>query len=90
MTIVIERDEHAALARMKAGFVRAAKSGRYQGEFRSFESPAALFRVLTPARWTLMERLQEIGPSSLRGLARALGRDVKAAHRDVSALIARG
>lgn len=42
--------------------------------------------MLTPSRWTLVERLQVIGPCNLLGL----GRDVKAAHRDVSALIAEG
>ncbi len=84
MTILIERNERAAAARMKAGFVRAMKTGRYQGEFRSFQSPAALFRVLTPVRWTVIEQLQALGPMSLRGLARALGRDVKSVHRDAS------
>lgn len=90
MTIRIERDEKAALARMKAGFVRASRTGKYQGEHRSFESPAALFRVLTPTRWSLIERLQALGPYTLRGLARELGRDVKAVHRDVAALRAEG
>ncbi len=56
----------------------------------SFESPSALFRVITPARWTLIERLQALGPSSLRGLARALERDGKSVHRDVAALLAQG
>lgn len=90
MTIRIERDERTAHARMKAGFVRASKSGKYQGEHRSFESPAALFRVLTPTRWILIERLQALGPSTLRGLARELERDVKAVHRDVAALRTEG
>jgi len=90
MTILIERNERAAAARMKAGFVRAMKTGKYQGEFRSFQSPAALFRVLTPVRWTVIEQLQALGPMSLRGLARALGRDVKSVHRDASTLIAEG
>src|SRR4030067_30245 len=90
MTILIERDSKAALRRAGEGFKRAWKSGRYQGETLSFESPSALFRVITPARWTLIERLQALGPSSLRGLARALERDVKSVHRDVAALLAQG
>ena len=53
----------------------------------TFESPAALFRVLSPKRWELLERLQSLGPSSLRGLARSLERDVKRVHEDVAALI---
>jgi predicted transcriptional regulator len=90
MTILIERDSKTALKRAGEGFKRAWKSGRYQGETLSFESPSALFRVITPVRWTLIERLQALGPSSLRGLARALERDVKSVHRDVAALLAEG
>lgn len=85
-TIRIERDARAALERGARKFVRAWKTGRNQGSDFSFESPEALFRVLTPARWSVIERLQAVGPTSLRGLARALERDVKAVHRDVSAL----
>ena len=66
--------------------LRAGRTHRYQGEIRSFESPAALFRIFSPARWTLIERLQELGPVSLRALARSLGRDVKSVHRDVKVL----
>ena len=47
----------------------------------------ALFRVLSPKRWELLERLQALGPSSLRGLARSLERDVKRVHEDVGTLI---
>lgn len=90
MTILIERNSKAALKLAGDGFKRAWKSGRYQGETLSFASPSALFRVITPARWTLIERLQALGPSSLRGLARALERDVKTVHRDVAALLAEG
>ena len=87
MTILIERDEAAARNRLRGGALRAARTHRYQGEIRSFESPAALFRVFSPARWTLIERLQELGPVSLRALARSLGRDVKSVHRDVKVLV---
>jgi len=52
-----------------------------------FESPAALFRVLTANRWELVERLQTTGPTTLRSLARKLDRDVKRVHQDVSILI---
>ena len=57
------------------------------GDTLQFESPAALFRVLTPKRWELIERLQKLGPISVRGLARELERDVKRVHEDVSELI---
>lgn len=42
--------------------------------------------VITPKRWELIEHLQKIGPSSIRGLARSVERDVKRVHEDVSAL----
>ena len=86
-TIRIERNTRSALARGARRFARAWRTGRNQGSDFTFESPAALFRSLTPARWAAIERLQALGPSTLRGLARALGRDVKSVHRDVHALI---
>ncbi len=89
-SIRIERDTAAALGRGARQFVRAWKTGRDLGSHFSFESPEALFRSLTPARRAVIERLQALGPSTLRGLARALGRDVKAVHRDAHALIAIG
>jgi len=87
MTILIERDEAAARNRLRGGVLRAGRTHRYQGEIRSFESPVALFRIFSPVRWTLIERLQELGPVSLRTLARSLGRDVKSVHRDVKVLV---
>ena len=89
-TIRIERDTSAALDRGARQFVRAWKTGKDLGTHFSFESPEALFRCLSPARWAVIERLQALGPSTLRGLARALDRDVKAVHRDAHALIAVG
>jgi len=52
----------------------------------TFASPAQLFSVISPKRWELIERLQAIGPSSIRALARAVNRDVKRVHEDVSTL----
>ena len=90
VTIRIERDTQKALREMGERFTRTWKSGRAGGSVLTFESPSALFRVLTPTRWELIERLQGIGPTSLRGLARALARDVKRVHGDVQVLIERG
>ena len=83
----IRRDADAALAEMGKRFTAAWKSGRASLHVFTFESPAALFRVLTPKRWELLERLQALGPMSVRGLARALERDVKRVHEDVGALL---
>lgn len=89
-TIQIRRDAHAALVDMGKRFVKTWKSGRSNGDLLTFESPAALFRVLTPKRWELIEKLQAMGPSSMRGLARALERDVKRVHEDASELLQYG
>lgn len=83
----IRRDAGAALADMGKRFAVAWRSGRSSAHVFTFESPAALFRLLTPKRWELIERLQALGPTSVRGLARALERDVKRVHEDVVALI---
>ena len=86
-TIRIESDTRSALSRGVRGFARAWRTGKDQGSDFTFESPSALFRSLTPARWAAIERLQALGPSTLRGLARALDRDVKSVHRDIHTLI---
>ena len=89
-TIRIRKDDDAVLRDAASAFVDAWRSGHAQGDVFTFASPAQLFSVLTPKRWELIERLQGLGPSSLRGLARALGRDVKRVHEDAAALIAWG
>lgn len=87
VTIRIRRDSSTALKEMGERFVKAWKTGKSTGDTLQFESPAALFRVLTPKRWELVERLQKLGPVSVRGLARELERDVKRVHDDVGELI---
>lgn len=86
-TIRIRPNARAATKEMGRRFVRAWKTGKSDGDVLEFESPAALFKVLSPKRWELIERLQRTGPSSLRALARELERDVKRVHADVTALI---
>jgi predicted transcriptional regulator len=76
-------EAHAAAGRIDAG-------NGYQGETYSFASLPLLFQVFTPRRWELIQRLQAIGPVSLRSLARALGRDVKRVHEDVALLLEEG
>lgn len=87
VTIRIQRDAAAGLRQMGKRFIEAAKTGRSVGDALTFESPSALFRVLTPKRWELIEQLQALGPSSVRGLARELDRDVKRVHTDLVELI---
>lgn len=87
VTIRISRGTQGALNGMGERFVKAWKTGKPAGDSLQFESPAALFRLLTPKRWELVERLQTLGPISVRGLARELERDVKRVHEDVRTLM---
>jgi predicted transcriptional regulator len=45
-----------------------------------------MFRVISLKRRELIGRLQSIGPSSARGVARELERDIKRLHEDVCEL----
>lgn len=67
-----------------------AFEGEPQGEFISFETPALLFKVLTQKRWEILSALTGAGPITLREAARRVGRDVKAVHGDVHALLDAG
>ncbi|MHC1728911.1 MAG: transcriptional regulator [Syntrophobacteraceae bacterium] len=61
--------------------------GEVQGTFISFDSPSLLFKVLTGKRWELLKLMTGAGPMTLREAARRSGRDVKAVHGDVHALL---
>lgn len=86
-TIQIRKADEAILREAGAGFVEAWRTGKSETDLFTFSSPAQLFSVLTPRRWDLIERLQAVGATSLRGLARELGRDVKRLHEDVAVLL---
>ena len=74
-----------------AGFVNAWKTGRAEKSARiAFASPELLWQVLTAKRWELLKALCGIGPVSIREAARRVGRDVKAVHGDVTALLKAG
>ncbi len=88
-TITVQTEQQAQTALLEAGRRIDAGEG-YQGEHFSFRSLDLLFEVYTPKRWQLIRELQKLGPSSLRGLARALGRDVKRVHEDAAVLLDEG
>ena len=46
--------------------------------------------MLTAKRWELLKTLYGAGPVSIREAARRVGRDVKAVHGDVTALLNAG
>jgi predicted transcriptional regulator len=70
-------------------FLRAF-DGEPQGAFISFDSPTLLFKVLTGKRWELLKLMTGAGPITIREAARRSGRDVKAIHTDVHALLKTG
>jgi predicted transcriptional regulator len=61
-----------------------------QGANFSFATVERFLEVMTVNRWRLAEALRSQGPSSIRSLAGSLGRDYKAVHSDVGALIGLG
>ena len=71
-------------------FTRAWKSRRGSSARISFESPALLFKLLTGKRWELLNALTGAGSMTIREAARRTGRDVKAVHGDVRALLNAG
>jgi predicted transcriptional regulator len=74
-----------------ADFVRAWKTGKPEKSARiSFASPELLWKVLTAKRWELLKAMCGAGPMSIREAARRVGRDVKAVHSDITALLNAG
>lgn len=69
---------------------REALSGKRRGAHISFASADLLWKVLTAKRWELLKAMTGGGAMTLREAARRAGRDVKAVHGDVHALLAAG
>lgn len=79
-----------SLADNLADFAAAWKTGQASGPRISFESSEALWKTLTAKRWQLLKVLTGAGPVSIREAARRVGRDVKAVHGDIRALLNAG
>jgi len=87
-TVVLEV---RSLEQTLADASRAMKTGRAEREARiGFATPELLWEVLTAKRWELLKAMCGAGPMSIREAARRVGRDVKAVHGDVTALLAAG
>jgi predicted transcriptional regulator len=56
----------------------------------TFESWQALFNILTPKRYELLQHLHRQPAASVRALSRALARDYKRVHEDVQVLTRAG
>lgn len=87
-TVVLEV---RSLSKTLEDAARVMKTGRGEGEARiSFAAPELLWKVLTAKRWELLKTLCGAGAISIREAARRVGRDVKAVHGDVTALLQAG
>lgn len=67
-----------------------AFDGANQGSHISFASAELLWQTLTRKRWELLRAMTGQGAMSIREAARRVGRDVKAVHSDIQALIVAG
>ena len=79
----------SSLEETKARLV-AAFRGEPQGNRISFLSVEQMWKVLSPKRAAILAAMTGQGPMSIREAARRVGRDVKAVHGDVTALLAAG
>ena len=81
----------ATSAEAAEDFIRTWETGEGEPSARiSFATPELLWKVLTAKRWELLKALCGAGPVSIREAARRVGRDVKAVHGDVTALLNAG
>jgi predicted transcriptional regulator len=67
-----------------------AFKGKKQGARISIATPELLFRLMTMKRWELIRAMTGAGALTIRETARRVGRDVKAVHSDVHALLNAG
>ncbi|HEY7299200.1 MAG TPA: transcriptional regulator [Xanthobacteraceae bacterium] len=67
-----------------------AFKGRKQRTRISFATPELLWKVLTAKRWELLKAIAGQEAMTIRAAARRIGRDVKAVHGDVHALLGAG
>jgi predicted transcriptional regulator len=68
----------------------AAFRGNAQGSHITFATVELLWQTLTAKRWELLKAMTGQGPMTIREAARRVGRDVKAVHGDVHALLDAG
>lgn len=74
-----------------ADFVQAWNSGKAaKGDRIAFATPELLWKVLTAKRWELLKAMCGAGPLTVREAARRVGRDIKAVHNDLTALLNAG
>jgi predicted transcriptional regulator len=82
--------EVRSLADTLSDVALAMETGVASSPHLAFETPELLFKVLTAKRWELLRTMAGAGPMTIREAARRVGRDVKAVHGDVTALLNAG
>ncbi len=82
--------EEDASRRFVDAWRRAERGETFQERHLAFESWDALARVMTGKRMELLHYVRRHKVSSVRALAKALGRDYSNVHADVQALTAAG
>ncbi len=87
-TVVLEV---RSLTETLADAAQVMNTGRAEHEAHiGFATPELLWQVLTGKRWQLLKAMCGAGPLSIREAARRVGRDVKAVHGDITALLNAG
>ena len=71
-------------------FTDAWDGGEYAGEYLTFTSVGNFFEVFNARRWDIVVKLQTLGKTSIRALAKQVGRDMRRVHDDVKFLISHG
>ena len=80
-----------ALDRFEAAWNRVAEGRPAKRlEVLSLADLPLLLKTLSPARWSLLEKLRAAGPVSIYELAKRLERDYKNVHTDVTQLAGLG
>ncbi len=82
--------EREASQRFIDAWQRAKRGEKFRERHLSFESWDALTRVLTAKRMELLRHVHRHKVTSVRALAKALGRDYSNVHADVQALATAG
>lgn len=85
-TVVLSVSSRAETGRRLA----AALEDKAQGAHITFPSVDLLWRVVTPKRLAILRALAGGDPAAIREVSRRVGRDVKAVHGDVHALMDAG
>ena len=73
-----------------ADFSQASKLGQGSEVRIIFATDELLWKVLNANRWAILNAMTGTGPLALRDIALRVGRDVKAVHTDVHALVNAG